>query len=82
MVKHLQEELIAVRLREAETAGTIRELRQKIAELEDVRDEALSVVSKWRKMPQCFGSFYFTGVFLLLEDFCRLDAMRRSFRYT
>ncbi|GFR92204.1 ecotropic viral integration site 5 protein homolog [Elysia marginata] len=35
MVKHLQEELIAVRLREAETSGTIRELRQKIAELED-----------------------------------------------
>ena len=36
MVKHLQEELIAVRLREAETSGIIRELRQKIEDLEDV----------------------------------------------
>ncbi|XP_055896567.1 EVI5-like protein isoform X5 [Biomphalaria glabrata] len=35
MVKYLQEELIAVRLREAETAGTIKELRQKIVDLED-----------------------------------------------
>ncbi|XP_012944946.2 uncharacterized protein LOC101846777 isoform X2 [Aplysia californica] len=35
MVKHLQEELIAVRLREAETAGIIRDMRQKISELED-----------------------------------------------
>ncbi|CAL1530523.1 unnamed protein product [Lymnaea stagnalis] len=35
MVKYLQEELIAVRLREAETAGTMKELRLKISELED-----------------------------------------------
>ncbi|RUS69406.1 hypothetical protein EGW08_022830, partial [Elysia chlorotica] len=41
MVKHLQEELIAVRLREAETAETIRELRLKISDLEDVSAQLL-----------------------------------------
>ncbi|XP_059139908.1 EVI5-like protein isoform X7 [Physella acuta] len=35
MVKYLQEELIAVRLREAETACTIKELKLKISDLED-----------------------------------------------
>lgn len=38
MVKYLQEELIAVRLREAETACTIKELKLKISDLEDVRN--------------------------------------------
>ena len=37
MVQHLQEELIAVRLREAETISFIKELKTKIKELEDVR---------------------------------------------
>ena len=36
MVQHLQEELIAVRLREAETISFIKELKTKIKELEDV----------------------------------------------
>ena len=36
MVQHLQEELIAVRLREAETITFIKELKTKIKELEDV----------------------------------------------
>lgn len=35
MVQHLQEELIAVRLREAETITVIKELKTKIRELED-----------------------------------------------
>ncbi|BFZ20670.1 hypothetical protein BsWGS_23709 [Bradybaena similaris] len=35
MIKHLQEELIAVRLRESDTAITIKELKLKISDLED-----------------------------------------------
>ena len=41
MVQHLQEELIAVRLREAETITFIKELKTKIRDLEDVRERLI-----------------------------------------
>lgn len=38
LIQHLQEELIAVRLREAESVAHTKELRNKIRELEDVSE--------------------------------------------
>jgi len=48
LIKCLQEELVKVRLREAENDALIRDLRARIQELEEV----------WSRLPFCFVLYF------------------------
>jgi len=57
LIKCLQEELVKVRLREAENDALIRDLRARIQELEEV----------WSRLPCCFVLHFMCTLRLLLN---------------
>jgi hypothetical protein len=57
LIKCLQEELVKVRLREAENDALIRDLRARIQELEEV----------WSRLLYCFMLHFICTVWLLLN---------------
>ena len=69
-VQHLQEELIAVKLREAEANLSLKELRQKVNEIETYWEVSVMVVDSHRLLVdlcRCASHMSATGVAQWLE---------------